>query len=84
MVEKTGALQGHAPEMVGDAPLMHKGLATPPCPARGAASIDSDAIACPAQRPAVVRRASLTMSYYIHVRVYCNMYDDFNTPLARL
>ena len=27
MVEKTGALQGHAPEMVGDAPLMHKGLA---------------------------------------------------------
>lgn len=27
MVEKTGALQGHAPEMVGDAPLMRKGLA---------------------------------------------------------
>ena len=28
MVEKTGALQGHAPEMVGDAPLMRKGLAS--------------------------------------------------------
>ena len=26
MVEKTGALQGHAPEMVGDAPLMYKCL----------------------------------------------------------
>ena len=31
MVEKRGALQGHAPEMVGDAPLMRKGLmGTPP------------------------------------------------------